>query len=252
MKKCLLIVMIFGFLIPGYSQQDTLTVKETEVLKLFGGIIKNVANEALKENSIGSGKNGLVGGAIRKVLTETAGKSIRQLGVPGGFKNDPRSKIQLPAQLKSLEENFQQFGKKQLLDNLVSSMNEAASNALSGLAPLIAGKFVDMAVDRIMANAGSPDSTLAEAFDHMFRSDLKTDLIPLVEKGLKVYKTTRTIRKINKLVKRKNLGSLELNLNDHIASGTVDGLINRMKEEEMNIRQNPAGLIDKLIELIKQ
>jgi hypothetical protein len=185
------------------------------------------------------------------VLTKTAEKSIRQLGVPGGFKNNPGAMIQLPDQLKKLEGSFQKFGKKQLLDNLMQSMNETASDALSGLAPIIAGKMVDMAVDRIIMNANAGDSTLTQSFDRLFRKDLRVEVLPLVEKGLKTYKTARTLSKVKKLMKKKKLGIPDFDLNDHVTTKTIDGLLGLMKKEELALRNNPSGLLEKLFNLIK-
>ena len=248
-KRFLFLFAALAFSFTTFSQQDTLSGKEMDLLKMVGGLIKNVTGEAFKGNDFK--KDGLLGGTIKNVLKRTTEKSIRQLGVPGGFLNNPRAIIQLPDQLKNLENNFQQFGKKQLLDNLLTSMNESASEALSNLAPVIAGKMVDMAIDKIIENANSDDSTFTNAFDRMFRKDLKLEILPLVEKGMKVYRTTKTMRKINKLVKRKKLGSLDFDLNDHVASRTLDGLFGLMKDEELNIRKNPASLLDKLIDMIK-
>jgi hypothetical protein len=251
MKKIILFFSVVAFSFFSFGQNDSVTAKERELLKLFGGIIKNVTGEALKENGLGKSKSGLVGGAIKNILTKTAEKSIMQLGVPGGFRNNPGAMIQLPDQLKKLEGNFQQFGKKQLLDNLLQSMNETASDALSGLAPIVAGKMADMAVDRIITNANAGDSTLTQSFDRLFRNDLRLEVLPLVEKGLKTYRTARMLGKIKKLMKKKKLGAPDFDLNDHVTTKTIDGLLGLMKKEELTLRNNPAGLLEKLFNLIK-
>jgi len=251
MKKFILAISALMLSTILSAQKDTLTTKEMELLKTFGGLIKNITGDALKENGFGNAKDGLVGGALKNILKKTTEKSIGQLGVPGGFKNNPKAIIQLPDKLKKLEGNFKQFGKKQLLDNLVQSMNETASDVLSGIAPMIAGKLVDMAVDRIISNANADEATMTGAFEKMFRSDLKMEVLPLVEKGLKVYKTTKTLSKINKLIKRKKLGSLNLDLNDYVSNEMIDGLFGLMKDEEMKLRNSPTNLINKALDLLK-
>lgn len=248
-----IIFLLPGLLIiqPVSAQNDTLTVKELELLKLFGGIIKHVTGEAIKEGTNSSVQDGLVKGTIRNILKKTTEKSIRQLGVPGGFKNHPRSVIELPSQLKNLESAFQQQGKRKLLDVLSNSVNEAASEALANLAPVIAGKFVESAVDRIISNANVSDSTLTKAFDRMFRNDLRQEILPLVQKGLKVYKTTRTVKKINRFMKKKDLGVFNSDLDQYVTQGVLDGLFSLMQAEELEIRKNPARLIDKIFDLFK-
>ena len=251
MKKYLLFIGLVILSLSSLAQKDTLSAREMELIKLFGGIIKTVTKEVLKEEGAGFGNQGLAGGAIKKVLSGTIQKSIRQLGVPGGFRNNPGAMIQLPDQIKKFENKFQQFGKKQLLDNLVQSMNETASDVLANLVPMIAGKIVDMAVDRIIANANADDSTVTASFERLFQTDLKLEVIPMVEKGLKIYKTGRTVGKIKKFLRKKKLSTVDFDINDHVATKTIDGLLGLMKKEELDLRNNPASLLEKLFNLIR-
>jgi len=248
--KYYFIFSAFLFSLTAFSQPDTLTSKEMEILKLFGGVIKNVTGDALKENGFGNIKESLVSGVIKNSLKKTVEKSISQLGVPGGFKSNPKAMILLPEQLKKLENDFQHYGKKQLLENLVISMNETASDALSGIAPVIAGKLVDMAVDRIILNANSTDAVFSDAFTGRFQTDLKMEVLPLIEKGLQMYKTTKTLNKINKVIKRKKLDSLNLDINEYVSNGMIDGLLGFLKDEELKLRKDPSSLLDKLIKKI--
>ena len=74
-------------------------------------------------------------GGLKDALTQGAQIAVKQLGTPGGFSNNQDVRIELPGNLGKAAKKMRQFGMGAQVDQLETSMNQAAEAAVPLISP---------------------------------------------------------------------------------------------------------------------
>src|SRR5471032_1819362 len=120
--------------------------------------------------SLGSLSQGDATGGLKDALTQGAQIAVKQLGVPGGFSNNPEVKIGLPGKLGKVADKLKMFGMGDQVNQLEASMNKAAESAVTQAQQYnaLAGKAATFgAIDAKSANVES--YVTEQALDGLFK-----------------------------------------------------------------------------------
>jgi len=189
--------------------------------------------------------------ALRAALEKGSVQAVGKLGREGGFLDDPKVRIPLPDGLRQAESLLRMTGRGRELDELVTSMNRAAEQAVPHAKELLISAVKSMSVaDAKGILTGGDDSVT-----RFFRS--KT-LAPLTERFLPI--VTQQVSRLG-LAKRYNslagqaskLGLLkerDASVERYVTTRALDGLYLMIGEEEKAIRSNPIGAGSKVIERV--
>ena len=114
----------------------------------LGGIAKGVMDNAGTVQSLGKStttnsnlSDSTVSSGLKEALKSGAKFATTQLGSQNGYLNNPMAKIPLPNNLSSAEKVIRSAGGDKMVDDLINSMNGAATKA--------APKTVDIFLDAI-------------------------------------------------------------------------------------------------------
>lgn len=179
---------------------------------------------------------------LKTALGQGVDLAVSQLGAPGGFLNDPKVTIPLPPALEKGEKALKLMGKGGDADELKTAMNHAAETAVAQAKPIFSSALSKMSVtDAKGILTGGQDSG-TEYFKKTTTGDLTAKFKPIVAEATRKFQVASLYNQYAGqassmgLVKKK-----DANVDDYVTSKALDGLFERMAEEEKKIRQDPMG-----------
>jgi hypothetical protein len=248
----------------------------------LGSIAKNLVDNVTKEQTITqeiktttTAKSNLsdstVTNGLKEALKTGVNFAVTQLGTNNGYLNNSAVKIPLPDNLVTAEKLLRSAGGDVMADNLINSMNAAASKA----APKTAEVFID-AIDKMSVT--DAQTILAggnEAATNYFKANtsdsLKKLIAPIIQETMKENQVASYYDSLNTLYKAsgkglvdnseimelaKNFGvdsyipgNSDENLDEYITTKAIDGLFTMIGQKEAAIRANP---VEQTTSILKQ
>ena len=120
-------------------------------------------------------------GGLREALVQGASKAVGQLGTDGGFLNNPKVKIGLPATLAPVEGMLRTMGRGKDLDALVDTMNKAAEQAVPKAKVLLVDAVKKMSVDDAKKILAGGDDAATQYFKDKTSAQLAESFLPTVK-----------------------------------------------------------------------
>ena len=119
---------------------------------------------------------------IRGALTQGASSAISKLGVPGGFSNNPKVRIELPHALEELASGMRMIGRGKDADELVASMNQAAEQAVPQAKPLLIQAVKSMSLADAKSILTGGDNSVTNFFREKTSAPLAVQFLPIVKR----------------------------------------------------------------------
>lgn len=199
---------------------------------------------------------------LKEALKVGVNYATKTLGAQNGYLNNADVKIPLPENLQKAETLIRSAGGDKIADDLIKSMNNAATNA----APETAKIFID-AIEKINLEdakkilAGDEHSA-TNYFKENTNEALRKLIKPIVNKTMQENSVSKYYDTFNTYYKQygkeyvenssvmnlaKNFGvdeyipsSSDENLDDYVTNKAIDGLFKMISEKEASIRENPV------------
>ncbi|HRA79327.1 MAG TPA: DUF4197 domain-containing protein [Burkholderiaceae bacterium] len=189
--------------------------------------------------------------ALRATLERGAGQAVAQLGKAGGFLDNPKVRIPLPGGLKQAESLLRAMGRGRELDELVTTMNRAAEQAVPQAKQLLVAAVKSMTVADAKGILGGGDDSVTQFFKSRTQAPLTERFLPIV---------TQQVSRLG-LAKRYNalagqaskLGLMkerDASVERYVTTRALDGLYLMIAEEERAIRQDPVKAGSRVIERV--
>jgi hypothetical protein len=235
------------------NQKTTATVASTQ----------SNTNSNISDSTVSNG--------LKEALKTGVNFAVTQLGTNNGYLNNTAVKIPLPDNLAKAETLLRSAGGDKMADDLINSMNTAASKA----APQTAEIFMN-AIDKMsLTDAQGILSGGNEAATNYFKANttdsLKKLISPIVQETMKENNVATYYDTINNVYKSsakglvensgimsmaKNFGvdsyiptSSDESLDSYITTKTIDGLFTMIGQKEAAIRANP---VEQTTSILKQ
>lgn len=235
------------------------------------GVAESVINEkqtnttipTLNNNNTNSNlDNSTVTSGLKEALKVGVNYATTQLGSNNGYLNNSLVKIPLPDNLAKAESLLRSAGGDKMADDLINSMNSAASKA----APQTAEIFMD-AIDKMsLADAqkilNGGDNAATNYFKANTTESLKKSILPIVQQTMKENQVAGYYDMLNNLYKSnvkdlvenssvmgmaKNFGvdsyipgNSDESLDEFVTTKAIDGLFTMIAQKEAGIRANPV------------
>lgn len=185
---------------------------------------------------------------VKAALTRGAEMAVQLLGQQDGFLGNPLVRIGLPGQLEDAAKLLRNFGQGKRIDELVTSMNRAAEQAVPLGKDLLVGAVQSMTVTDAKKILTGGDTSVTEFFAGKTRSPLGQRFLPVVTQATK---NVGLAQKYDSFAgKAASFGLLkkeDANLSQYVTGKTLDGLYRMIGEEEKKIRQDPVGTGSKVL-----
>ncbi len=204
--------------------------------------------------------------ALRAALEQGVSYAVKRLGEKNGYFDDEKVKILLPEGLAKLEPIIRQSGGDEIVDELVLSMNDSATEAAPKTVEIFFSAIKSMSISDAQSILQAEDNALTEYFRKSSYQKLEHLIKPIVTKMMdknKVsyyYKQVRNSYQENEssIPYRDNLLNVGKSfgldayvppkeLDQYVTKKAIDGLFIKISEEEKKIRDNPLVQKSKLI-----
>jgi hypothetical protein len=188
-------------------------------------------------------------------LKEALGKGTRfavdQLGKDGGFLDNTRVRIPMPASLARIERGLRVLHQDRLADDFIASMNHAAERAVPEAAPIFRDAIQAMTLDDAKQILTGPDDAATQYFRQHTATALTDKMRPIVAAATAQVGVTASYKKM--MSKVGGLGSLlgdSTDIDGYVTAKTLDGLFLMVAEEERRIRTNPVARTTELLKKV--
>ncbi len=234
MKKGLIFVTIFIFLICNYGYADLLN------------LLKDNSNEPSATKSSTS----KVDLGLKEALKVGIKKTIKSLGKNNGYFANQNVKILLPEDIRKTETVLRDIGLGPKLDEFTLSMNRAAEKAAPLATDIFLTAITEISFDdaaKILkgGNTAATDYLKNKTYIKLF------DLFqPAVRQAMNDYKVTKKFEAINDKVQSvPYVNKLpNIDMDKYVSSKALDGLFYMLGQEEANIRTNPKARVTALLQ----
>lgn len=192
--------------------------------------------------SLGDLTNADASAGVKAALEKGALVAIGLLGKQDGFLGNDKVRIPLPGYLEDAGKLMRTFGQGKRVDELVTSMNRGAEQAVPMAKTLLVSTVKAMNVTDAKNILTGGDTSVTQFFTDKTRDPLNIQFLPIVTKATE---NVQLADKYNSLAGRAtSMGLLkkeDANIQQYVTGKALDGLYFVIGEEEKKIRQDPVG-----------
>jgi len=261
MKRILVILIILSSFVFGFD---------------IGGFAKSMLGETSVSKTSNIQKTGLSNSTVTSGLKEALKKGVRyaanSLGKKNGYLNNSLVKIPLPKSLENTEKIVRKFSGDKIADNLIESMNNAASYAAPKTVDIFIKAIEKMSLDDAKKILVGNKDAATQYFKNRTSSSLEKMISPIVDKTMKQNSVVKYYRIFDNYYKKyakeyvqnsgimkmtKNFGvdsyipsSNDENLNKYVTSKAIDGLFKMIAQKEADIRANPVARTSSILKKV--
>jgi hypothetical protein len=219
-----------------FSQQGLQAL--TVLLVLRAGLHGNAAFAL----SLGDLTSGDASKGLKTALERGAASAVALLGKADGFLGNPKVKIPLPGYLEDASKLLRNLGQGARIDELVTSMNRAAEQAVPMAKTLLVNTVKAISVTDAKNILAGGENAVTKFFAEKTRTPLGAQFLPIVTKATE---KVGLAEKYNSLAgKLQQIGLVkpaDANIQKYVTGKSLDGLYLMIGEEEKKIRQDPVG-----------
>lgn len=181
-------------------------------------------------------------GGLKDALTQGAQIAVKQLGVPGGFSNNKDVRIELPGKLGKVASKMKQFGMGAQVDQLETSMNQAAEAAVPQAQALLVDAVKKMSVTDAKGILSGGKDSATQYLNKSSREQIRAKFLPIVKQATD---KVGLAKKYNAFAgQAASLGVVDTkdaNVEGYVTEKALDGLFEMIAKQEEGIRANPAA-----------
>lgn len=181
-------------------------------------------------------------GGLKDALTQGAQIAVKQLGVPGGFSNNKDVRIELPGKLGKVASKMKLLGMGSQVDQLETSMNQAAEAAVPQAQAILVDAVKKMSVaDAKGVLTGGKDSA-TQYLNKSSREQIRAKFLPIVKQATdKVGLAQKYNAFAGQAASLGVVDTKDANVEGYVTEKALDGLFEMIAKQEESIRANPAG-----------
>lgn len=181
-------------------------------------------------------------GGLKDALTQGAQVAVKQLGTPGGFSNNPDVKIELPGKLGKVASKMKAFGMGEQVEQLETSMNQAAEAAVVQAQPILVNAVKNMSVSDAKGILSGGQDSATQYLNKSSREQIRAKFLPIVKQATdKVGLAQKYNAFAGQAATFGVLDAKSANIENYVTEQALDGLFEMIGKQEATIRQNPAA-----------
>lgn len=206
---------------------------------------------ALRAATLEELRDSEVAAALRQALEVGAGNAINRIGQENGFLNNAKIRIPMPESLQKVEKGMRAVGLRKQADELVTTMNRAAEQAVPEARQLLLNTVRTLTIQDAKTILTGPEDAATSFFRSRTQEDLTKRFLPIVSRTTQRLKLAEIYNKFaSRGVAFGLVRSQDANLDDYVTRKALDGLFSTLAEEEKAIRANPIDAGKKLVQKV--
>ncbi len=192
--------------------------------------------------SLGDLTNADATSGVKAALEKGALAAIGILGKQDGFLGNEKVRIPLPGFLEDAGKFMKKLGQGKRVDELITSMNRGAEQAMPMAKNLLVSTVKAMSVVDAKNILTGGDTSVTTFFAEKTRAPLDIEFLPIVTKATEKVGLAEKYNSFGG--KAASLGLMkkeDANIQQYVTGKALDGLYFVIGEEEKKIRQDPIG-----------
>lgn len=199
---------------------------------------------------------------LKEALKVGVNYATKTLGAQNGYLNNADVKIPLPENLQKAETLIRSAGGDKIADDLIKSMNNAATNAAPQTAKIFIDAIEKMNLEDAKKILAGDEHSATNYFKENTNEALRKLIKPIVNKTMQENSVSKYYDTFNTYYKQygkeyvenssvmnlaKNFGvdeyipsSSDESLDDYVTNKAIDGLFIMISQKEASIRENPV------------
>lgn len=185
---------------------------------------------------------------LKEALHVGTGNAVDVASQLDGYYKNPEIRIPLPGSVQKVEEVLRVVGYGKQVDAFELSMNRAAEKAVPGAKSLFWGAIKKMSFTDARKILEGRDNEATLYFKEKTYEPLYKMFKPTVNKTMGQVGVTRRYQDLAKKVQTIPFTEgFNMDLDDYVTKGALDGLFAMLEAEEKKIREDPAARITSLL-----
>jgi hypothetical protein len=208
----------------------------------------NQLGKLLTENKLSSEE---VGKGLKEALVQGVSKGSAQASQVDGYFKNSLLKLLMPPEMQKVDARLRSMGMNKLMDDFVLSLNRGAEEAAKQAKPIFVSAITSMTIQDAWNILKGQDDAATVYLRRTTNNQLYSAFKPVINQSLQKVNATKYYTEIittyNKipLVEKVNP-----DLDDYVTNKAIDGLFVLVKQEETNIRANPAARTTDLLKRV--
>ena len=237
----------------------------------FGGLVESATQAYSQDKKQSTQKidtkpnlsSDIVSDGLKQALKSGVDFGISELSKDGGYLNNASVKIPLPKNLATAESLIRKAGGDKIANDLINSMNNAATKAAPKTASIFIEAIDKMSIDDAKGILAGDNHAATEYFKTHTTKDLQEMIQPIIEETMAENNVASYYDTFNDTYKEYGKGLVESsgvmdlaksvgadsylpsatdeNLNEYVTNKAIDGLFKMIAEKEDEIRKDPIA-----------
>ena len=229
----------------------TLIVFSTTIHAQILKDLKKKVEQSLNSQSGSQLSETEIANGLKEALNQGVDKGVHKLSQAGGYLNDPKVKISMPNEAKTVEDKLRKLGQGKLVDQTIESMNRAAENAANGAKDIFVAAIKNMSIQDAKKILEGDDDAATQYLNSNTRAQLIAKFKPVIKKSLNKVNATKYWKNLfanyNRIPMVKKVNP---SLEEYVTNKAIDGLFVMIAAEELEIRKNPEARITELLKKV--
>lgn len=193
--------------------------------------------------SLGNPTSAEIASGLKEALQLGTSASAVRLNAQNGFLGNAAVKLLFPPEAQKVEKALRSLGLNQLCDNVITSLNRAAEDAVIEAKPIFISAIKQMTIsDASSILLGKQSDAATQYFQRVTNDQLSAKFKPIIQSSLSKVGATRNWTEV---VSRYNQIPLVTDINpdltSYVTQKAIDGLFMEIAKEELKIRQNVSS-----------
>ncbi len=212
--------------------------KTTEAI---GGVLNNGSTVTTAE----------VVNGLKEALKQGTTKGSSQASQLNGYFANALIKIVIPPEMQKADQQLRSLGFNKLMDDFTLSMNRAAEEAAKKAKPIFVNAITSMTIQDAWGILKGQNDAATVYLKRTTGTQLHDAFKPVIRDALQKVNATKYYADIVTAYNRLPLVTpLNADLDDYVTDKAVDGLFVLIRQEEANIRANPAARVTDLLKKV--
>lgn len=180
---------------------------------------------------------------LREALAVGSERAIKQISAQGGYLNDSKIRVPLPAGLNKLAGALRQFGMGKQVEQFEQSINRAAERASAQATAILIDNIKNMSFDDALKIYQGSGDAATQYFREKSGPKIAALFKPVVDSALSEVGATRYYNDLALKAAKLPIVGKKINgdLTSHVTNAALDGLFLTLAAEEKLIRKDPAS-----------
>lgn len=238
-----------------------MTINKTLIVTLLSGSIILSSCDTLNQaagqygnvlNQLGTPTSSEIGLGLKQALELGTGYGVDKLSAQNGFLGNAAVKILFPAEAQKVESTLRSLGLNSLCDNVITSLNRAAEDAVKEAKPIFVDAIKQMSFQDVTnILLGSNKEAATQYFKRTTNAALVAKFTPIINSSINKVGATKYWGDVTSAYNKLPLVTpVSTNLTGYVTDKAINSLFLEIAKEELKIRDNVGARSTSLLQKV--